>query len=99
MVTCGIALLVASVVHVATEIIAFRQGMVENLSSLAQVIGNNSTAALFFEDQQAAEKTLSALRTESQIVAAFVLNDSDELFAQYTRTGQQGIVPDPHMKP
>jgi len=51
MITCIVALLMASVVHIVTEVVAFRHSMAENLSSLAHIIGNNSTAALVFEDR------------------------------------------------
>ena len=55
----------------------------EELSSLADVVAWNSTAALTFDDSKAAEETLAALRSKPEIVAAFLYDKEGRLFAQY----------------
>ena len=57
---------------------------------MAGVIGENSKAALIFQDPEAAEGTLAALGNEEQIVAAAVYGADGLLFAPYHR----GDVPD-----
>jgi uncharacterized membrane protein affecting hemolysin expression len=57
------------------------------ISTLAEVIGANSTAALTFQDRQAAEETLSALRADKRIVGAAVFGKDGSLFARYARRG------------
>ena len=64
MLTTGIVLLLASAGFVTSDSLSFCRGMVERLSTLAEVIGTNSAAALTFKDKQAAEETLSALSAE-----------------------------------
>jgi len=54
MLTSIVSLLLACVGFVAYEIIAFRQGMVRNLTTLAQIVGDNSSGALDFNDPKAA---------------------------------------------
>jgi diguanylate cyclase (GGDEF)-like protein len=61
------------------------------LSTLADVVGQNSTAALNFSDPAAAVEVLEALRAEPPVVSACLYDLSGDLFAQYQRAqGQQG---------
>src|SRR2546421_2175992 len=85
MLTSGAALLLASIAFFSYEVIAFRREMVVNLSTLAQIIGNNSTAGLDFNDSKAVEETLSALRAERHIVGAAVYARDGRVFAFYDR--------------
>ena len=83
--TSTAALLLACVAFVGYELITFRDGMVQEASTLAGVIGENSKAALIFQDPEAAEGTLAALGNEEQIVAAAVYGADGLLFAPYRR--------------
>jgi len=83
MVITGIALLLASAAFVISEVISFRREMVENLSTLAEVIGTNSTAALTFKDKTAAQETLSALRAEPNVMSGYIFTRGGEVFAKY----------------
>jgi signal transduction histidine kinase len=51
------------------------------------LIGINSETALLFDDQQAAETTLSALRGAPSIVTAEIFSSNGSPFARYTRKG------------
>jgi diguanylate cyclase len=55
------------------------------LSTLADIMGQNSTAALSFNDRDAANEVLQALRNEPPIVSACLYDLSNTLFAQYQR--------------
>jgi len=55
------------------------------LTTLADVVGQNSTAALNFEDTKAAIEVLEALRSEPSVVSACLYDVSDRLFAEYKR--------------
>jgi signal transduction histidine kinase len=83
--TAGMALVLASTAFVAYEIFMFRQTMVRNLSTLAEIIGANSTAALIFNDPRAAEETLAALKAEGQIISAYIYGREGAVFARYIR--------------
>jgi signal transduction histidine kinase len=61
----------------------FRIEMTETLSSLAEIIGTNSTAALTFGDRRAAEDTINALRAESDIIVGCLYSADGAIFAQY----------------
>jgi PAS domain S-box-containing protein len=85
MLTTGVALLLACATFVSFETVHFRRDMVQNLSTLAKIIGNNSVAALDFNDPQAAGETLSGLTAQSNIIGACVYSKSGNIFAQYDR--------------
>ena len=55
------------------------------LATLADIIGQNSTAALDFNDKDAATEVLGALRREPQIASACLYSASGLLFAEYRR--------------
>ena len=88
MLTSAAALFLAGVAFLAYELITFRSAMVQNVSTLAAVIGNNSTAALIFSEPKTAEEALAALTAEPHIVAAQIYKkDSTTAFASYIRPG------------
>src|SRR6266511_4244606 len=76
-------LLLTCAAFVAYEVITFRRGLAENLTILAQITAQNSTAALRFENQSDAENVLSFLRNERNVVAACLYSKKGELFAYY----------------
>lgn len=80
------AVLLASIVFLAYDWITQRQAMVDDLASLSAVIGNNSTAALTFNDPNTATEVLGALRARPQIqIACIYLSSeaSNRSFASY----------------
>jgi len=85
MLTSGIVLVLASGAIITNELITFRRSMVEDLATLADVIGTNSTAALTFEDPEHAEETLEALRAAPHIVFAQILTRDGRVFATYAK--------------
>ncbi|MDY6987910.1 MAG: response regulator [Thermodesulfobacteriota bacterium] len=92
--TSVIVLLLALASFVTNELMTFRQDMIKDVSTLADVIGSNSTAALVFEDEEAAEETLSALKAEAHITSACIVTKEGEVFAQYARNQQGELGPD-----
>ena len=82
MATVSIALLLASAGFLAYDLVTFRNGMNSELSSFAEIIGDNSAAALAFQDDRAARDILAALRVRKEIVAAGLYRNG-RLFAHY----------------
>jgi two-component system sensor histidine kinase/response regulator len=80
-----VVLLIASSIYVVTEIISFRQTLLENLSTLAEVIGRNSTAAVFFADEEVASRVLSALKAEPDVKTAEIYLAHGERLATYPK--------------
>src|SRR5216683_266801 len=87
MLVSGAALVIACLVFVAYDLISFRQSMVYNLSIQAQMAGSNSVSPLLFNDSQAAENTLSALRAARSVVSAGIYTLDGRPFATYWRDG------------
>ncbi len=83
MLTSALVLVIASTAFVMNELHTFRGTMVEQLSTLAQVIGQNSTAALAFGDTEAAADMLSALHAKPHITSAILYTNDGARFAYY----------------
>src|SRR5712691_8843619 len=91
MLTSCVALLMACAAFVAQELFTFRQSMVQDLSTLANVIGNNSRLALTF-DMQGAQTALDSLSAEKQIFAAAVYKGG-KIFAKYPKDRNDAAFP------
>ena len=83
MATCTMVLLVSLAAFIFYERLTLRQAFLEKYTTLAEVIGINSTAALTFQDQKAAEATLAALKAESDVVKAAILDRQGQVFATF----------------
>jgi PAS domain S-box-containing protein len=86
MVASTVALLLVSGGFVTYELVTFRQSMTRDLSTLAEVIGNESTSALSFGDQDRAGEILGGLKAKKHIVAAALYEADGHLLAQYQPT-------------
>jgi signal transduction histidine kinase len=91
----GTALLLAYISFLAYDFYSLRQNLVESLETQAVIVGSNSETALLFDDQLAAETTLSALRGAPSILTAEIFRPNGVSFARYTRPGSANhtIVP------
>ena len=76
-------LLMASTGFIVSEYFSVRKTMVENLISLADVVGRNSRAAITFNDQKTAEETLSALMNQPNIISAHIYKNDGSEFAKF----------------
>ena len=81
----AVALLLASGGFCAYDLYSFRAALVRNVSVQAQIIGDNTISALLFNDPQSAEKTLSALRANPNLVHAQIYARDGKPFAGYWR--------------
>ena len=85
--TSIVMLLLATAAFVVNDTITFRHVLVRETTTLADVIGTNSTAALTFEDQKFAEKTLAALGASPHVLSATIHTQYGGPFARYQRHG------------
>src|SRR6266849_1679043 len=99
MLVSGAALLIACAAFVAYDLITFREAMVHNLSIQAQMAGSNSVSPLMFNDPQAAENTMSALKAAPNVVLAGIYTLDGRPFATYWRDGNGQTVTLPQMPP
>src|SRR6185503_1935829 len=86
-VTSAASLVVAAMVLVAYDRASSRERLLGDTVSLADVIGNNSTAALSFGDAKAANETLRAVAINGHIISAAILSADGAVFAHYERPG------------
>jgi signal transduction histidine kinase/CheY-like chemotaxis protein len=88
------ALILACGAFTLYDLSTFREEKVREASTLADIVGANSTAAISFNDPQIAQETLGALRSEPQIICARLYTSDGEPFVTYLRThGAGGHIP------
>ena len=85
LITSTVALLLACGTFVTYELIAYRRTMAQDLTTLADVLANNSTAALAFKNASDAQEILGALKKESRVVAAGLYDKAGHVLAGYMR--------------
>src|SRR5688572_8473313 len=81
MMITGIALLLSSAALVTYYSVSYRRDLAEDITVLADAIGNNCAAAIDFNDPKTAAETLDALRANPDVIAACVYTRSGEVFA------------------
>ncbi len=77
------ALLLVCAVLLGYDVVTSKRATAEHLSTLVQIIGDNSKAALSFGDQAAAGEVLATLKAEPHITAACIYDKQGKPFAQY----------------
>jgi two-component sensor histidine kinase len=83
MLTSSVALLLACGTFAAYDWLSTRESLVQRLTTMADVVGANCTAALVFDNPEDARQTLAALRAEPRLVAGDVYNRAGMPFAHY----------------
>jgi signal transduction histidine kinase/CheY-like chemotaxis protein len=83
LITCGIALLITTLLFLLGQLLLIRQSNLEQLQTLSRAIGTNSTAALAFENPEDASVVLSAFRSDPHIELAALYRNDGRLFATY----------------
>jgi signal transduction histidine kinase len=89
--TTGGTLLIAGSALILFNVVRFRNEMVADLTSLADVMARNSTAALSFLDPGAGADTLRSLSARKPIVAAALYDNQGKLFARYPQGPDVGF--------
>ncbi|OED41664.1 hypothetical protein ACH42_13255 [Endozoicomonas sp. (ex Bugula neritina AB1)] len=85
LITAYAVLLVTLSIQTISDLLKSRSAMVSNLETLAEVIGANAEAALMFEDLGSAQRLLKGFQIAPEIQTAYLLNDSGEKVASYSR--------------
>ena len=80
----GITLVVACVVLIAFDYSASRLRLVREVTTLADVVGSNSTGALAFGDARAAADTLKSLSVDGHVYSARLFTRDGAELAAYT---------------
>ena len=93
LVTTGLALCLATAVLIVTEFFSYRQTLLEDVRVQAAMIGENSAAALVFNDARGAQEILSGLAASPSVVQAAVFDARGTLLAVYRRAGTKAMPP------
>lgn len=85
---CSIALVLACAVLITYDQIIFKESMKRNLTTLAEIMGKNTTAALIFNNEEDANQTLGTLIDAKEYIDFAALYDNnDRVFAKFKREG------------
>ncbi len=87
------ALLLTCVAFVGYERVTFRRALVRDLTALADVVGQNCTAAIQFKNETDAANTLRALQANPSVTAAAVYTRDGTRFAIYARPDNPSVLP------
>ncbi len=91
-----VTMLLASVFFIAYQWVDFRRRLVNDLSTQAAMIADNSTAAISFNDTKDAQGVLNSLRAKPPIEIACLYRSDNSILATYFRdTSQFNILPTP----
>jgi signal transduction histidine kinase len=82
-----VALVTAATGFILYDRVSFRDGLVNQRSLLADMVGATSLAALAFQDQVEGRELLKALRVEPHVTGAAIYDVRGDLFASYARGG------------
>ena len=93
--TTMLALLFAGCGIIIADIALFYESLQRDLTTFVQIIGDDSTGALAFNDQQAGQETLAPLRARTHVSTACLYRNDGSLLAMYVRPGYTGACPRP----
>lgn len=79
------ALVVTGIALVIYDLRGYREAVVDDLVTQAEILGRASAPALAFEDPKAANENLQLLKAKPGISSAAIYNAKGKLFASYTR--------------
>ena len=91
MLTTSVALLLAALGFFLYDLLAFRNTETRELSSVADIIGANSTAALQFQDPATGRETLETLSIDPRVVSAALYTLEGKIFVSYNRDRNQKV--------
>lgn len=89
----SVALLLSCVAFVTNDVRMIRASMIEQMSTLAEVLGSNSTAALSFDDAKTASELLMSLEKQPSVEAAAIYTSAGKIFATYHRGESLSQIP------
>ncbi len=99
LVTCAVAVLVACGVFAVYDIVSSRAALARDLTTVAQITGSNSTAALSFDDAESAGEILSSLSSKPHIVEACIYKRDGSVLAKYSSSASTADFLPPPVSP
>ena len=91
-VAAGVALALSCIAFFINNVWMVRSSKVRELSTLANILGSNTTAAVEFNDPKTATELLSSLRRQPAIEFACLYDSHGKLFATYPAEPPAGFI-------
>lgn len=95
LVVTAAALLLAGIVLIVAEFVILRSSLLGELNVQMRIIGDNSGAALMFNDHVAGNEILSTLQASPSVDVAILYTPQGENFASYRRLGVEALTVSP----
>ena len=93
MLTSTTVLVLTGAALVVYDLASFRQTLARNLTTRAEILAANSTAALAFQNRDDATQVLAALKSDPSTVMAALYDQRGRLFATYSASGPPALLP------
>ena len=93
-ITTCLLLFVACTIILGSELLSFRQSLIDDLTGYAKTISSNSTAALSFDDAKSAEEILASMHSVPSIMGAIIYDRNGRVFARFVRDEKTWTVED-----
>ncbi len=93
MLTTSVAMLVACAIFLIYDYRQIKERTVDDWNAMTRIAAEDASAAVSFNDSDAANVTLRALGLESDLQASAIYKSSGEPLAKYIRTGYAGSIP------
>ncbi len=90
-----LVLLTAMFIFFILDEISLKEGMVQELSMLSQVIGANNRAALMFNDRKSAAENLAVLSSNPHVISGCIFTGNGDYFASYSRKNHNPAIDRP----
>lgn len=97
MTTCFVSLMLACAGFIIYDIRKQQDEIVDDLTSVAEIVGANSSAAILFNDSVDAAEVLNALSSRPHILSARLFRSGNQLLATYP--GNSEAIPDTSLSP
>jgi signal transduction histidine kinase len=88
----GSVLIIAVLAFFSYDMLSFRNSLISNLRSEAQIIGANSISALTFDDPATAAATLQGLSRSPDVVSAVLTKEDGSVFATYGEPDEANLI-------
>ena len=85
MLVSGVSLFLTAGLLIFADTLYFKEAINHRITVQAEIIAENSTAALAFEDQVAVDEIISSLRADQNILMAYIKNADGQIFSRYQR--------------
>ncbi|MGD0464724.1 MAG: response regulator [Tepidisphaeraceae bacterium] len=93
MLTTSVAMLVACSIFLIYDYRQIKERTVDEWKAMARIAAGDASAAVSFNDSDAATNTLRALGLETHLQSSAIYKSSGELLAKYIRAGYGGSIP------